>query len=281
MHPQAFLKTFWRLELRPQVFVAMSFAPQYRDRFEKVIAPAIRGIKLGSDHLIPYRVDLSKTGDSILTDIVDGIAHSQLVLADVSTIGKDSVSGVPYRNGNVLYEVGIALACRNPSEVLLVRDDEDEFLFDVSSIPHMKMNFTNIAEAVDNLRDALLARFRERQLVQDARVELAIAGLSNDEVTMLKALAEYPPDRVWGRPSTGKIDFFGRAAIPRLLDKQLIRVVGQFEEGHPAYATTALGRVVASTIKSGLRRFRTDPKLDPAIDGGGKIEDAENPSERK
>lgn len=44
MHPQSYLKTFWRLELRPQVFVAMSFAPQYTNRFKQVIAPAIRSL---------------------------------------------------------------------------------------------------------------------------------------------------------------------------------------------------------------------------------------------
>ena len=38
MHPQAFLKTFWRMELRPQVFVAMSFTPQYQSRYDSVIA---------------------------------------------------------------------------------------------------------------------------------------------------------------------------------------------------------------------------------------------------
>ncbi|MEP6932569.1 MAG: hypothetical protein ABI988_01295, partial [Nitrospirota bacterium] len=88
MHPQAFLKTFWRMEFRPQVFVAMSFAPQYQSRYDSVIAPAIDRVIHGTERLKPYRVDLSKSGDSILTDIVDGIAHSQLVLADVSTIGK-------------------------------------------------------------------------------------------------------------------------------------------------------------------------------------------------
>jgi len=51
-----------------------------------VIAPAIRGVLLDGVPLEPYRVDTSKTGDSILTDIVDGIAHSQLVLADVSVV---------------------------------------------------------------------------------------------------------------------------------------------------------------------------------------------------
>src|SRR5438552_2510987 len=142
MHPNAFLKTFWQPALRPQVFVAMSFSPTYQKRFDDVIKPAIEAIAINGVKLTAYRVDLSKTGDSILSDIVDGIAHSQMVVADVSSIGKDSVTGDSYRNGNVLYEVGIALACRMPSEVLLIRDDNDKFLFDVSTIPHQKLDFT-------------------------------------------------------------------------------------------------------------------------------------------
>ena len=72
--------------------------------------------------------------------------HSQRV----DGLGKDSVSGRPYRNGNVMYEVGLALACRHSSEVLLVRDDHDAFLFDVSTIPHTTINFANksVAEGV-------------------------------------------------------------------------------------------------------------------------------------
>lgn len=51
-----------------------------------------------------------------------------MVLADVSSIGKDNVTGEAFRNGNVMYEVGLALACRHSSEVLLIRDDNDKFL---------------------------------------------------------------------------------------------------------------------------------------------------------
>jgi hypothetical protein len=43
LHPQTFLKTFWRLEMRPTVFVAMSFAPQYQTRFDAVLAPCPSG----------------------------------------------------------------------------------------------------------------------------------------------------------------------------------------------------------------------------------------------
>src|SRR5687768_9612375 len=124
--------------MRPQVFVAMSFDPKYQSRFKEIVEPAIQQLHVDGKQLSTYRVDISKNGDSILTDIVDGIAHSRLVLADVSSIGKDSVTGRPYRNANVLYEVGLALACRHPAEVLSVRDDEDPFLFDVSTVPHKK-----------------------------------------------------------------------------------------------------------------------------------------------
>jgi hypothetical protein len=267
MHPQAFLKTFWRMELRPQVFVAMSFSPQYQPRFDSVIRPAIEGIKLGGQSLKAFRVDISKTGDSILTDIVDGIAHSQLVLADVSTIGKDAVTGIPYRNGNVMYEVGLALACRHPSEVLLVRDDDDKFLFDVSSVPHKRINFVNVSGAAAELQEELLARLREQQHVQDIRVQLAIAGLSKEEAGVLKSIADYPPTAAWGHR---KSNLGTMTAYPRLLEKEIIRLVAQFEEGHPAYVLTPLGRVVAKHVATSLRRLKSDSKLDKATEGASQ-----------
>jgi hypothetical protein len=49
MHPNVFLKTLWRLELKPQIFVAMSFAEKYRDRYERVISPAITSITFKGD----------------------------------------------------------------------------------------------------------------------------------------------------------------------------------------------------------------------------------------
>lgn len=47
MHPNVFLKTFWRMELKPQVFVAMSFHGAYEQRYRTVIEPAIKSILLG------------------------------------------------------------------------------------------------------------------------------------------------------------------------------------------------------------------------------------------
>lgn len=241
MHPHVFLETFWRLELRPQVFVAMSFDPKYKIRFDEVIDPAIRAVP--GITLEPFRVDISKSGDSILTDIINGIAHSQLVLADVSTIGHDSESNTPYRNANVMYEVGLALACRQSSEVLLVRDDEDKFLFDVSTVPHKKIDFADIPKARVELVEELTARLGEQKYVNDARVPGAIAGLTSREIHQLK---QFDP---FGRDIADDLNL---SSFPRLLDKQLVRVKGQdMQSGLPVYALTPLGSVVAGIINSG------------------------------
>ena len=167
MHPNLYLQTFWRTEFRPEIFVAMSFAGPYEERFEKVIRPAIEEIRRGDVEFRANRVDLSKSGDSILTDIMDGIAHSEMVLADVSSIGHDSKTGRPYRNGNVMYELGLALACRQPSEVLLIRDDRDKFLFDVSTIPHKHVDFTDPERARIELKEELISRLKERDHLHD------------------------------------------------------------------------------------------------------------------
>lgn len=201
MYPQTFLNTFWRMELRPVVFVAMSFDEKYDDRFRRVIMPAIQSLSIDGKYLAPLRVDTTKSGESILTQITDGIAHSQLFLADVSTIGKDSASGRPFRNANVLYEVGLALACRHPSEVLLIRDDHDPFLFDVSTVPHETIDFvTDRAAAIVTLRTALAGRLKEQSFERDARVSLAIDQLTAEEVVLLKRMKNAHDKFAWGDP---------------------------------------------------------------------------------
>jgi hypothetical protein len=246
-----------------------------------VIAPAIEDISINNMPLKAYRVDTSTSGDSILTDIMEGIAHSQMIVADISTIGRDSVSSVPYRNGNVMYEVGIALACRQPQDVLLIRDDKEKFLFDVSTIPHMHIDFTDEPAARHKLNSELAARLREQAFVNDARVQMAIASLSVEEVKMLKRIASYPPGTFWGPKDTGRVDFFQMACTPRLLDKGLIVVVGEFEGGGPTYGPTPLGVVVAKIVEGGLRKFKPDPAPEEKLKEKDTQEAGENKGEKK
>jgi hypothetical protein len=259
MHPNSFLRTFWQLEVKPQIFVAMSFAPEYRVRYEQVISPAISSIRVNETPLRPYRVDTSKSGDSILTDIIEGVSHSQMVLADVSSVGKDSKTGESYRNGNVMYEVGLALACRHPSDILLVRDDKDKFLFDVSTIPHMHLDFTDMEKARTALETELQARVREQNYFNDARVKLAVASLSSADIDLMSCFAERPEGEIspWTPEVSSLWAGFQEATLMRLLDKRLIVLAGKFEKGNTGYKPTQLGRIVARIAKSGLPQLRS------------------------
>jgi hypothetical protein len=225
MHPNAFLKSLWRSEIKEQIFVAMSFEPRFNDRYEEVIRPAIEDELIEGQKLSAYRVDNSKTGDSILTDIIDNIAHSKIVLADVSVIDEGRFTQVPIRNGNVMYEVGVALASRSTSEVLLIRDDNKKFLFDVSTIPHLEVDFSNKDDAIIKIRQAISDRVRETNLVQDARVSMSTNTLTQDEKNVLDALSNLEPNqcRDLSMPNLGQLSVPTERGVSGLLRKGCIK----------------------------------------------------------
>ena len=127
MYPHHYLGLFPPFPRERTVFVAMSFDSRFNSRWENVIAPAVRSVGLE-----PSRVDTRKVSDSVVTEILGGIANCRLVLADITTIGKLDETAV--RNGNVMYEVGIAHSCRLPEEVLIFRSDGDALPFDVTNV---------------------------------------------------------------------------------------------------------------------------------------------------
>jgi hypothetical protein len=244
MHPNTFLRAFWRTEIRPEIFVAMSFSEHLAVRFTNIIEPAIGAINYHGQQLKANRVDLSKSGDSILTDIIDGIAHSVMVLADVSVVGNDSKTGQSYRNGNVMYEVGLALASRQSGELLIIRDDKAPFLFDVSTVPHMHVDFTDpLAKAI--LSEALVARLKEVDHVRDARLALAAATLTATERVILKVFSEYDMNSTFFLKQTS---ITANDGLSRLLDKQLIRSAGISQDRHGLFRWTTLGRTLASKL---------------------------------
>ena len=82
MYPRQFLDNFWSPEIRNQAFVAMSFDKKFHPLYNEVIEPACSI----DCNLEPIRVDYEGGGDSIITKILDGIAHSKLIIAEISTL---------------------------------------------------------------------------------------------------------------------------------------------------------------------------------------------------
>jgi len=230
--------------------MAMSFDPAYEKRFQDIFVPAIEAVEIDGQKLTPNRVDLSKSGDSILTEIIEGIAHCQFFLADISMVDRGARSGENIRNGNVMYEVGIALSCRNPSEILIVRDDQEKTLFDVSMVPHMHIDFSDTEGAKNKLTSAILDRIGQRKYEEDLRVKTILSSLTPGEFSLIGySLQDRIPDGHFTLPHGGGQYGLGDVSTRLLVNRIAKRIDNVIDEkGMPMFEFTRLGATIAKMV---------------------------------
>ena len=154
----------------------MSFQSVFEKRWESAIAPAIKRVERNNVPLEPFRVDIRHISDSILTEILTGISRSLLIFADVSSLGR--IDGKPMRNGNVMYEVGLAHAIRLPEEVILFRSDNDDLLFDVANVRVNKYDPDNDPKkAIKMIGTTIVEAIKEIDLKKHLSVNAAAESL--------------------------------------------------------------------------------------------------------
>jgi hypothetical protein len=180
MYPGQLFNLFPPFPRNDRVFVAMSFDGRFDHRWRSVIESGIQAAGLE-----PFRVDARKVGDSILTEILVGISNSRLVFVDLSTLDG-------FRNGNVMYEIGLAHAVRQPQEVLLFRSDDDRLLFDITQV---RVNRYHPDEDPDAARQQLTATIneaiREIDLTKSLSVQRVVSSLSYWEIETLLSFAQH------------------------------------------------------------------------------------------
>lgn len=200
MYPADFFNLFPAFPRTDRTFVAMDFGEEFRPRWEHVLAPAIRSIVVNDIPQEPYRVDAGFIGDNILTEILTVVGSCRLVVADVTVIGDverqraGAAEGVPIRNANVLYEVGIAHTVRLPEEVLLFRSDDRPLMFDVAPIRVNRYDPDgNPAGALLQVKGTIEAALREIDLRRHLSVRRAASQMDQPcwvlltEMILLKA----------------------------------------------------------------------------------------------
>lgn len=184
MYPLNLFSLFPPFPRENKVFVAMSFDRGFDKRWEEVIIPGVQEITVNGTPLEPYRVDIGKDSDSITSKILSGISNCRLFLADITTIGK--IDDNPIRNGNVMYEVGIAQAVRLPAEVILFRSDDDPLLFDMVT---NRVNYYNpdneLEEAKQKVKDAIISTGNEINLQKHLSVRQAVDSLDYPDLLSL------------------------------------------------------------------------------------------------
>lgn len=226
MYPAQILALFPPHARSDMVFVAMSFDPQFDALWTGVLTPAIAGVKYNGVTLKAHRIDLARKGDSIITEIVQHIAEDRLVLADISTMGwlvRNRRKTRPVRNGNVMYELGLAHATRQPEEVITVRGDSDPLDFDVSGV-RVHRYPSDPKEATPFIGNLLVDALRAVDQRRSIAVRHALRGLTPHMFILLHAMGEltYP------NPKTMRDHFAteeARAAIKDLLTGGMLEAV--------------------------------------------------------
>jgi hypothetical protein len=209
MYPKHFLDLFHASQYMERVFVAMPFRDWAQDRWINIIKPAVE-----KSRLEPYRVDIGKSGDSIMIDILHNISEARLILCEVSK-GPDG-----NRNPNVMYELGLAHASRLPEEVVVIRVDNDHLPFDVAQFRLNTYDASSPDKAQDLLAEILEDRLKEIDLLKTQQVEMAFRQLDQwcvQWAIMSKGSAFRPP---LGSGSQAIQSL--QQAVPRLLEKGLI-----------------------------------------------------------
>src|SRR5215207_7194635 len=116
-------KTFFAKEraVRPGTcFIAMPFAREFDAVFNCIKKT------LKSEDMTSIRTDELLGGGHIIEDILEGIATSEIVVADVTG-----------RNPNVFYELGITHMCKEVDKVILLSQDVDAIPFDLRAFRHI------------------------------------------------------------------------------------------------------------------------------------------------
>lgn len=248
MYPRDFLDSYWRPSLKDIVFVAMPFHDEFKKTWEEAIRPAVEEDL--SPALTAVRVDISTLSGSIVTDILDGIAHARIVLADISIARDGKWKG--QRNANVMYELGLAHATRQSPEVILIRADSEEINFDLAGIRVNSYDRSDLSNARTQIHFLLKDALREIDQSKSIQVLKAVDALDSDAMDFINLWAD---DVGFHGPSANNmgaalLSINKSAALSRLQSLGIVRCEPNHSSGKPAFIWTAFGKAVIAKVRA-------------------------------
>jgi hypothetical protein len=136
----------------------MPFTTPFEHAFESIIDPAIRSVSVDGRQLVPRIINRGTSGaPDIHEQIFDAILHSRLIVADMTVQSSYATDDGALRwqaNANVAYEVGLAVAWRNPEDILLIHQDHPghQYSFDVQNLRHVQYDLDS-SSSIKRLAD--------------------------------------------------------------------------------------------------------------------------------
>ena len=213
MWTKFFFERFWESGQRNELFVCMPFHYEFDERFAAIIEPSAKEVGFEK----AARVDQSTEGNVVTDKIWDGIANSKMILVDLT--GDPKSKG--HVNGNVLLELGVAQAMREPSAVVIIRDqDLDTADFDVRGLTINRPR--NGKLTTEWLTDLLRGSVKNYDWSESKRVKAASESIDEIGLMLMWSNGRLPKD--WRHFNTVGQSAEVKLSVLRLMDLGILRL---------------------------------------------------------
>ncbi len=274
MYPKFFFERFWEGEQRNELFVCMPFHDAFDSRFNDIIVPAAK--EAGFDNAVRMKEDTE--GNVVMDKILDGIANSKMILVDLSDDPKSLCNYSQHVNGNVLYEAGIAHAMREPSAIVMIREQD-----------LAKADFDIRGMTINQPKDGKLTREWLSKLLQTSldnhkwfeskRVRAAAQSIDEISLGLMLDIGRRPYG--WNHFNTNNpkvFDSLRKASVLRLLDLGILRFAtgGAESPTEYAYHWTSFGYEVMKCLaikQLTMEEFRKTPQYKLAAEARKQYEE--------
>ena len=247
MYPREYFDDYWKGEIEDEVFVAMSFSDEFRNTWELAIRPAIEE----DCKLIAHRVDNSIINDDVVVEILKGISHARVFFADISVCQQGAWAG--QRNGNVMYEVGLAHAIRQPSEVVIVRSDDQQINFDVAGLRVHRYDRNDLLSARKRFAELIKGSVSQTDNRKALKVEQVVNRLDVGCLLLIREVGTQPVFYfiLDNKEAMEELSRKGVIAATRfMLDQGIIKTLYDPKADKYSYIWTEFGKAVIDKVNS-------------------------------
>ena len=250
MYRKWFFEQFWEGDQRDVLYVFMPFSEFPILKFDLIKKAAEDHFREGAD-----RADCSEGSNVIMTDVMNGIANSKMLLFDLSDDPKHSLDCKEKICQNVLYELGMAHIIREPEDIILIRKKSNiNVPFDIFDVRRDEYEGELNPDWLNKkIKDAL----KNQEWHKSKRVVAAIRSLDHYASEILNEFGRYPErnshfnlHQVIGTLLTFKCFVISYAeattTLGRLVDLGIIKfdLAIHGVDAHHSYSFTQFGRMI-------------------------------------
>lgn len=272
MYAKFFFERFWEGEQRNELFVCMPFHDAFDSRFKDIIVPSSK--EAGFNNAVRVKEDVE--GSVVMTKILDGIANSKMVLIDFTDDPKSPCIHSRHVNGNVLYESGIAHAMREPSAIVMIRDQDPSTAdFDVRGLTINQPKDGILTK--DWLSTFLRTSLENHNWAESRRVKAAAQSIDEIGLMLMYNIGSRPKD--WNHFNTLNQPAEIKMSVLRLLDSRILWFAtgGSQNPTEHAYHWTSFGYEVMKYLKMPqltMEEFKNMPDYEEAVEARKKYEES-------